>query len=165
MSAITEIEFTLNGVRRRLTVPAGSSTLDMLREQLGLTGTKYGCGEGECGACTILVDGASVNSCLMFAADCDGRELLTVEGVVLTALGQRLRDEFVAHGGVQCGFCTPGLVVQANHVLERNPEADQAAIGRGIEGNLCRCTGYRKIIDAIAAAAHSATPGAGHERK
>ena len=110
------------------------------------------------------VDGVSINSCLMFAADCDGRELLTVESVVLSELGRRLRDEFVAHGGVQCGFCTPGFVVQAMHLLERNPQADAAAIGRGIEGNLCRCTGYRKIIDAIAAATRSANDGGEHER-
>jgi aerobic-type carbon monoxide dehydrogenase small subunit (CoxS/CutS family) len=152
MSASCDIAFTLNGVRRELRVPAGMSALDMLREQLGLTGTKYGCGEGECGACTILVDGTSLNSCLMFAADCDGRELVTIEGVAVSAAGERLRDAFVARGAVQCGFCTPGLMVQASHLLERHPGADEAAIRRGIEGNLCRCTGYRKIVDAIALA-------------
>ena len=154
MSANVDIAFTLNGVKREIAVPFGMSVLEMLREKLGLTGTKYGCGEGECGACTILVDGASINSCLMFAADCDGRELVTVEGVVVSEHGERLRDAFVAKGAVQCGFCTPGLVVQASHLIERNPGADEAAIRRGIEGNLCRCTGYRKIIDAIAEAAH-----------
>ena len=152
MSANVDIAFTLNGVKREIAVPAGMSALEMLREKLGLTGTKYGCGEGECGACTIIVDGATVNSCLMFAADCDGRELVTVEGVVVSEGGERLRNAFVAKGAVQCGFCTPGLVVQASHLIERNPAADEAAIRRGIEGNLCRCTGYRKIIDAIAAA-------------
>ncbi len=154
MSANCEIAFTLNGVKRELNVPAQMSALEMLRERLGLTGTKYGCGEGECGACTILVDGSSVNSCLMFAADCDGRELVTIEGVAVSEAGERLRDAFVANGAVQCGFCTPGLMVQASHLIERHPDADETAIRRGIEGNLCRCTGYRKIIDAIAAAAH-----------
>ena len=152
MSANCDIAFTLNGVKRELTVPAGMSALDMLRERLGLTGTKYGCGEGECGACTIIVDGATVNSCLMFAADCDGRELVTIEGVVVRQAGERLREAFVARGAVQCGFCTPGLMVQASQLIERHPGADEAVIRRGIEGNLCRCTGYRKIIDAIALA-------------
>ena len=153
MSASVDVTFTLNGVKREISVPAGMSALEMLRERLGLTGTKYGCGEGECGACTILVDGASVNSCLLFAADCDGRDLVTIEGVAVSERGERLRSAFVASGAVQCGFCTPGLMVQASHLVERHPDADETAIRRGIEGNLCRCTGYRKIIDAIAAAA------------
>jgi carbon-monoxide dehydrogenase small subunit len=155
MSANCDIAFILNGVKRQLSVPIAMSTLEMLRELLGLTGTKYGCGEGECGACTILVDGATVNSCLMFAADCDGRELVTVEGVAASEAGERLRDAFVANGAVQCGFCTPGFMVQAHHLLANHPEADEAAIRRGIEGNLCRCTGYRKIIEAIAQAGKS----------
>ena len=165
MSANCDMAFTLNGVKRELTVPAGMSALDMLRERLGLTGTKYGCGEGECGACTIIVDGATVNSCLMFAADCDGRELMTIEGVVVRQAGERLREAFVAYGAVQCGFCTPGLMVQASHLIECDHARDEAAIRRGIEGNLCRCTGYRKIIEAIAAAADAATQGAEHGRR
>ncbi|MDH4188680.1 MAG: (2Fe-2S)-binding protein [Betaproteobacteria bacterium] len=157
MSASCEVAFTLNGVKRELTVPAGMSTLEMLRERLGLTGTKYGCGEGECGACTILLDGVTVNACLMFAVDCDGRELMTIEGVSVSETGERLRDAFVEQGAVQCGFCTPGLMVQASHVIAHHPGADEATIRRGIEGNLCRCTGYRKIIDAIAAATKPGT--------
>ena len=153
MSANVDIAFTLNGIKRELSVPAGMNTLEMLRERLGLRGTKYGCGEGECGACTIIVDGATLNSCLMFAADCDGRKLVTIEGVVVSESGERLRSAFVASGAVQCGFCTPGLMVQASHLIEHRADADEAGIRRGIEGNLCRCTGYRKIIDAIAAAA------------
>ena len=162
MSANVDITFTLNGVKREIAVPAGMSTLDMLRERLGLRGTKYGCGEGECGACTIIVDGRTLNSCLLFAADCDGRELVTIEGVATSQSGERLRDAFVANGAVQCGFCTPGLMVQASHLIERHPGADEAGIRRGIEGNLCRCTGYRKIIDAIAAAAREKT-GTDHD--
>jgi carbon-monoxide dehydrogenase small subunit len=165
MSVNCDIAFTLNGVKREMTVPVEMSALDMLRERLGLTGTKYGCGEGECGACTIVVDGSTVNACLMFAVDCDGRELVTIEGVAVSDAGARLRDAFVANGAVQCGFCTPGLMVQASHLIERSPDADEAAIRRGIEGNLCRCTGYRKIIDAIATAAHAASQGGEHGRR
>jgi carbon-monoxide dehydrogenase small subunit len=155
MSAKVDLDFTLNGVRRQVSVPAAMSTLTMLRDLLGLTGTKYGCGEGECGACTIRVDGATLNACLMFAADCDGREVTTIEGLAADPKSERLRESFVAHGAVQCGFCTPGLVVQASHMLERNPKADAAGIRRGIEGNLCRCTGYKKIVEAIAEAGGS----------
>jgi carbon-monoxide dehydrogenase small subunit len=153
MSRSVEIEFRLNGVVRRVAVPAGMSALAMLRDVLGLTGTKYGCGEGECGACTILVDGASLNSCLLFAVDCDGREVTTIEGLANDARAQRLQRAFAEHGAVQCGFCTPGMVLQASRILAHDPHPDRAAIQRGLEGNLCRCTGYKKIIDAVEAAA------------
>lgn len=159
MSLKHDIEFTLNGVRRRVTVPVDMSALEMLRTVLGLTGTKYGCGEGECGACTIRVDGTTMNACLMFAADCDGRELVTIEGLAGEQRSEALRAAFVEHGAVQCGFCTPGMVMQASHVLDAHPDADEATIKRGIEGNLCRCTGYRKIVDAIAATTTSCCGG------
>jgi carbon-monoxide dehydrogenase small subunit len=152
MSPSVEVEFRLNGVVRRAVVRPDLSALELLRDVLGLTGTKYGCGEGECGACTILVDGASVNACLMFAVDCDGRALTTIEGLAAHARAERVRAAFVEHGAVQCGFCTPGMVVQATHLLERNPHPDAAAVRRGLEGNLCRCTGYKKIIEAVEAA-------------
>ncbi len=157
MSATVDVMFRLNGVERRVSVPPHMSTLEMLRDRIGLTGTKYACGEGECGACTIRVDGLTVNSCLMFAADCDGRELVTIEGLVTSPIGEALRKSFTKSGAVQCGFCTPGLMVQASHLLERHPHADRSAIQRGIEGNLCRCTGYKKIIDAIVDAEVDAT--------
>ena len=153
MSAMVDITFRLNGVDRTTRVPASMSVLDMMRDVLGLTGTKYGCGEGECGACTINVDGVTVNSCLLFAVDCDGRNVTTIEGLSNTASGETLRNSFVEHGAVQCGFCTPGFVMQASHVLEKNKAATADEIRRGIEGNLCRCTGYAKIVDAIADAA------------
>lgn len=152
MSAKVDIDFTLNGVRKQASVPAAMSALTMLRDLFGLTGTKYGCGEGECGACTIRVDGRTLNACLMFAADCDGREVVTIEGLAADPRSERLRESFVAQGAVQCGFCTPGLVMQASHLLDKNPNADAAEIRRGIEGNLCRCTGYKKIVEAIAEA-------------
>jgi carbon-monoxide dehydrogenase small subunit len=132
------------------------SALTMIRDELGLTGTKYGCGEGECGACTILVDGRSVNSCLQFAVDCDGRDLVTIEGLGNDPAAERVRAAFVANGAVQCGFCTPGMVVQAKALLDGNAHPTRAEIQRGIEGNLCRCTGYVKIVDAIASAAEGA---------
>ena len=153
MSLKHDIEFTLNGVRKRVTVDVGMNALDMLRDVVGLTGTKYGCGEGECGACTIRVDGTTLNSCLMFAVDCNGREITTIEGVAADPKADALREAFVEHGAVQCGFCTPGMVVQAAHILDTNPNADADAIKRGLEGNLCRCTGYKKIVDAVESAA------------
>ena len=121
MSLKREIGFLLNGIRTRATVPVEMSVLAMLREVIGLTGTKYACGEGECGACTIIVDGASICSCLMFAVDCEGRELTTIEGLARDPLGERLKQAFVDCGAVQCGFCTPGMVVQAKSWLEAHP--------------------------------------------
>ena len=152
MSLKREIGFVLNGVETRATVPVDMSALAMLREVLGLTGTKYACGEGECGACTIVVDGVSTCSCLQFAVDCEGRTVTTIEGVARDPLGAKLEQAFVDCGAVQCGFCTPGMVMQAKHLLEAHPHPSRDEIKRGIEGNLCRCTGYVKIVDAIEAA-------------
>jgi carbon-monoxide dehydrogenase small subunit len=152
MSARQEISFSLNGRPVRVEVPLEMSTLSMLRDELKLTGTKLGCGEGECGACTILVDGISTNSCLMFAVDCDGREITTIEGVQTEAGLSILQEEFVKRGAVQCGFCTPGMIMQGTYLLRQNPAMTVDEIKRGIEGNICRCTGYQKVIDAIASA-------------
>ena len=151
MSLKHDIEFTLNGVKRHVSVDVTMNALAMLRDVIGLTGTKYGCGEGECGACTIQVDGLSLNSCLLFAVDCDGRDVITIEGLANDSRADALREAFVEHGAVQCGFCTPGMVVQADHLLHKQPHADAECVKRGIEGNLCRCTGYKKIVDAIVA--------------
>jgi carbon-monoxide dehydrogenase small subunit len=153
MPPTIEVAFTLNGRPVRATVPVAMSALEMLRDVFDLKGAKLACGEGECGACTVLVDGTSVNSCLMFAADCGGRELLTVEGLESEAGLDPVQKAFVAHGAVQCGFCTPGMVLQTKHLLARNPAPDEQAIKRGLEGNVCRCTGYTKIVDAVRAAA------------
>ena len=155
MSLKREISLVLNGVRTQATVPVDMSALAMLRDAFGLTGTKYACGEGECGACTVIVDGTSRCACLMFAVDCDGRTVTTIEGLARDALGQAIERAFVECGAVQCGFCTPGMVMQAKSWLETHPHATRAEIERAIEGNLCRCTGYVKIVDAIERAAHA----------
>ena len=152
MSLEHEIRFVLNGKAANLRVPVTMSTLEMIRDELKLTGTKSGCEEGECGACTILVDGISVNSCLMFAVDCDGRDLTTIEGLQTKEGLSELQQSFVEQGAVQCGFCIPGMIMQGTYLLSTNPEMTVEEIKRGIEGNLCRCTGYKKVIDAIAKA-------------
>jgi len=154
MSCRQRINFTLNGRPAEVDVPVDMSTLSMLRDEFELTGTKHGCGEGECGACTILVDGRSANSCLMFAVDCDGREVTTIEGLLTDEGLSILQREFVSQGAAQCGFCTPGMIMQGTYLLNRNRDLTVDEIKRGIEGNLCRCTGYRKIIGAIATAIH-----------
>ncbi|MEE8395663.1 MAG: (2Fe-2S)-binding protein [bacterium] len=150
-SPTLEIEFRLNGRITRTAVPPAMSALEMLRGPLGLTGTKYGCGEGECGACTIEVDGRTVNACLLFAVDCDGREIVTIEGLGSAEGLDPLQQSFVNNWAVQCGYCIPGMVMQARHIVGRRPAATVAEIKRGLEGNLCRCTGYKKIVAAVAA--------------
>ena len=152
MSFKKEISFTLNGQPTTVSIPVHLDTLSMLREVLHLTGTKLGCGEGECGACTILVDNVATNACIMFAVDCDGREIATIEGIQTDEGLDILQQEFVEKGAVQCGFCTPGLVMQGTAMLRENPTMTEAEIKRGFEGNLCRCTGYKKVIDACASA-------------
>jgi carbon-monoxide dehydrogenase small subunit len=152
MSFKQEISLTLNGVATTVSIPAHLDTLTMLREVLHLTGTKLGCGEGECGACTILVDDVATNACIMFAVDCDGREITTIEGIQTDEGLDVLQKEFVANGAVQCGFCTPGLIMKGTALLRENATMSEAEIKRGLEGNLCRCTGYKKVIDACASA-------------
>jgi len=153
MPSTTEIELTLNGRAARVTVPLSMSALAMLRETQDLTGAKLSCGEGECGACTVIVDRLSVNSCIMFAADCDGREITTIEGLRDDSGLDPVQRAFVDLGSVQCGYCTPGMIMQAKHILDRHPDPDAETIRRGLEGNICRCTGYSKIIEAVQAAA------------
>jgi carbon-monoxide dehydrogenase small subunit len=160
MPLLHEIGFVLNGSPIRLSVPVTMTVLEMLRGPLSLTGTKYGCGEGECGACTVLVDGLSLNACILLAVECDGREITSIEGLAADPAAAGLRRAFVEAGAVQCGFCTPGMVVQGKYLLDTRTGTDRAAIARGLEGNLCRCTGYRKVVDAIERAMGS-TEGAG----
>ena len=155
----TEIKFTLNGRPVSVRVPATMKTLTMLRDVLGLTGTKYACGEGECGACTVKVDGKTLNSCLMHAVDCDGRDVVTIEGLKTPAGMNPMQQAFVEHGAVQCGFCMPGMIVQADYLVGENPALTREQAQRGLEGNLCRCTGYTKVLDAVDAVAEKTCCG------
>ena len=155
MSLKKEIEFTLNGREVTVTVPVTLTTLDMLREHLDLTGTKYGCGEGECGACTIILDGRTINSCLMYAVDCDGRELTTIEGLKSEHALHPMQKAFVDFGAIQCGFCMPGMIMQAAYLADKNPGLSRDEMRRGLEGNICRCTGYTKVLDAVTAVVNS----------
>lgn len=151
MSLRTEIKFTLNGRPVAVSVPVTMKTLSMLRDVLDMTGTKYACGEGECGACTIRLDGRTVNSCLMYAVDCEGRDLLTIEGLKTEDGLNPMQEAFVEHGAIQCGFCMPGMIMQADYIAEKNPGLEREEMQRGLEGNVCRCTGYTKVLDAVAA--------------
>ncbi len=162
-----KIRFSLNGSATQVEVPADRRVVDLLREDLGLTGTKEGCGAGECGACTILVDGESRLSCLMLAAQLQGRSITTIEGLARAEDGSLhpVQETFIERGAIQCGFCTPGMVLAAIDLLERNPNPDREEIRRGLSGNLCRCTGYVKIVDAVAAAARGRNPEAPRKKE
>jgi carbon-monoxide dehydrogenase small subunit len=147
---------TVNGAEQTLDVPGMRRLLDALREDLGLTGTKEGCGEGECGACSVLIDGEVANSCLVPLCQVDGADVLTVEGLAPKGSLDVLQQAFLDAGGAQCGICTPGMLMAARAYLDQGGDTDYDAIREAIAGNLCRCTGYTKIIEAVALAA---TPG------
>jgi carbon-monoxide dehydrogenase small subunit len=153
MSAKLPIELTVNGRRYALEIAAHHTLLDVLRDDLGLTGTKECCVVGECGACTVIVDGRSVNSCLMLAAEADGSEVLTVEGLALAGGLSLLQKAFLDHGAAQCGFCIPGQLMSAHALLMRNPHPTAEEIHEALAGNLCRCAGYEQITEAVLAAA------------
>jgi carbon-monoxide dehydrogenase small subunit len=146
-----EIKFTLNGKRIEVEVPPHWTLLRLLREKLGLTGTKEGCGIGECGACTVLLDNVSVNACLVLAPKVEGRDVETVEGLGSRESLHPLQTSFIEHGAVQCGFCTPGLLMSSKALLERYPHPSREEVNEAISGHLCRCTGYHHIIEAIEA--------------
>jgi carbon-monoxide dehydrogenase small subunit len=149
-----KIEFTLNGRPVNFEAPAGTSLLVALRDHLNLTGTKEGCGVGECGACSVLLDGILVNACLILAAQAHGRTVVTIEGIRGPEGGPNdLQQAFIDYGAVQCGFCIPGMVLAGEALLARNPRPSRPEIRRAIAGNLCRCTGYIQIVDAIDATA------------
>lgn len=143
------IHCKVNGAARTLDVFPMARLLDVLREQLQLTGTKEGCGEGECGACTVVLDGQIVNSCLVPVAQVNGAEITTIEGVAQNDQLHAVQQAFIQHGGAQCGICTPGMVLAAIDLLKRNPQPTEDDIRTGLAGNLCRCTGYMKIFESV----------------
>jgi len=148
-----EITFTLNGESYTHRVKPWQTLLEMIREDFQLTGTKEGCGAGECGSCTVILGGKPVNSCLVPAVEADQQEILTVEGLEEGGDLHTIQDAFVNQAGMQCGFCTPGMIMSAKALLDRNPEPTEEEIREGIAGNFCRCTGYTKIIESIQVAA------------
>lgn len=148
-----KVDLTINGESRTVDIPPMMRLLDALRGPLGLTGTKEGCGEGECGTCTVLLDGVPVNACLVAIGQCAGREIVTVEGIGdadhLTPIQQCMSD----HGGAQCGICTPGMIISAEALLQKNPSPSSHEVRTAIAGNLCRCTGYERIVQSVLEAA------------
>ena len=147
------INLTVNGGIEQLRVPSNMTLMRMLRESLALTGTKNGCSAGECGACTVLLNGEPVNSCMVLAVECDGAEVVTVEGLSNEKQLAPVQETLIQAGGVQCGFCTPGVLISAHALLQRNPNPSENEIREALVGNLCRCTGYVRIVDGVKKAA------------
>lgn len=154
--AFHRITLDVNGTSEVLDVPSNMTLLQMLRDKLALTGTKNGCSAGECGGCTVLLNGEPVNSCMVLAAECDGARVVTVEGLMHDRRLDPLQEAFMESGAVQCGFCIPGMLISARALLDRNPAPGEDDIREALVGNLCRCTGYVRIIEAVKAAAHRA---------
>ncbi|MFH1568254.1 MAG: (2Fe-2S)-binding protein [Gemmatimonadota bacterium] len=153
-----KIALTINGRPHDLEVEPHWTLLGLLRDQLHLTGTKEGCGSGDCGACTVLLDGKPVTACLVLAPEVDGRQVVTIEGIARDGRLHPVQQALLEHGGFQCGFCTPGFVISAVALLESNPKPSEDQIRRALAGNLCRCTGYTKIVEAVQAAAKALQP-------
>lgn len=151
--ALHRITLTVNGETELVDVPSHVTLLQMLRDKLVLTGTKNGCAAGECGACTVLMNGEPVNSCMVLAVECDGAEITTVEGLARDGQLDPVQEAIIQQGGVQCGFCTPGILISARALLDRNPDPSDYEIRDALVGNLCRCTGYLRIVDAVKEAA------------
>lgn len=155
MPARVPIQLTVNGSSHTLEVTASTTLLHVIRDRLQLTGTKECCDLGECGACTVFVNGRAVNSCLMLAVEADGSDLTTIEGLAENGRVHPLQDAFLATGAVQCGFCIPGQVMAAQYLLQRNPHPTPAEVREALSGNLCRCGGYEQIVDAVLAASET----------
>ena len=147
------ITLTINGEYEQVDVSSNMTLLQMLRDKLALTGTKNGCNAGECGACTVLLDGEPVNSCMVLAVECAGKRVVTVEGLVRDGVLDPLQQTIIEHGGVQCGFCTPGILISSRALIDRTPDPSDDDIREALVGNLCRCTGYMRIVDAVKEAA------------
>lgn len=158
------ITFLLNGEPQTVTVRHGDTLLEVLRKDLGLKGTKYGCGHGDCGACTVLLDGRAVPSCLVLAVRVDGHRVETVEGLEREGKLHPLQEAFLREGAVQCGYCTPGMLMSAKALLDENPRPSEEEVRLGLAGNLCRCTGYQKIVRAVLAAAEDMNRSGGNGR-
>jgi carbon-monoxide dehydrogenase small subunit len=152
-----KIDVSVNGESHRLRVEPRRTLLHVIRYDLGLTGTKAGCEKGECGSCTVIVNGRPINSCLLFAVEADGSEILTIEGVAKGTELHPLQKSFIQNGAIQCGFCTPGIILVAKALLDENPEPTENEIRHAIAGNFCRCTGYDKIVKAIMAVSEGKT--------
>ena len=151
--AFHKINVTVNNELEQVVVPSNMTLMQMLRETLALTGTKNGCSAGECGACTVLMNGEPVNSCMVLAVECDGANILTVEGLADDKQLDPIQEAIIEAGGVQCGFCTPGILISSRAFLDRNPNPSEEEIREALVGNLCRCTGYLRIIEAVKKAA------------
>ncbi|MBI5943240.1 MAG: (2Fe-2S)-binding protein [Chloroflexi bacterium] len=151
--AFHKINVTVNHEPEQMVVPSNMTLMQMLRESLALTGTKNGCSAGECGACTVLLNGEPVNSCMVLAAECDGANIITVEGLARDKQLDPVQDALIQAGGVQCGFCTPGILISSRALLNRNPSPTEEEIREALVGNLCRCTGYVRIIESVKKAA------------
>ena len=151
--AFHKINVTINNELEQVNVPSNMTLMQMLRESLALTGTKNGCTAGECGACTVLLNGEPVNSCMVLAVECDGAKIVTIEGLAHDKQLDPIQEAIIAAGGVQCGFCTPGILISSRAFLDRNPDPTEDEISEVLVGNLCRCTGYTRIIEAVKKAA------------
>jgi len=146
------INLKVNGESYEIAVDPRKTLLDAIRDDLGLTGTKKGCDMGECGTCTVILDGKAVNSCLVLAVEAEGKDVLTIEGLAEGTKLHPIQEAFIKHGAIQCGFCTPGMILSAKALLDENPNPTEDDVKKAIAGNLCRCTGYVKIVEAISAA-------------
>ena len=158
------IHLTLNGKQLKVSVEPNETLLDVIRDRLGLTGTKRGCDSGDCGCCTVILDGKAVDSCLVLGMEADGSVVETIEGLAQGDRLHPLQEAFLSHGAVQCGYCTPGMLLSAKALLDEKPDAGEEEVRTAISGNLCRCTGYVKIVEAILSVARNGDKGnAGHE--